>query len=63
MLEFNMLSDNIEDLPFPVGKHLTHSEIDVLKKYNLHDVLETKKFYHHNIPAIVTGKQIGRAHV
>ena len=30
MLEFNMLSDNIEDLPFPVGKHLTHSEIDVL---------------------------------
>lgn len=52
MLEFNMLSDNIEDLPFPVGKHLTHSEIDVLKHYNLHDVLETKKFYHHNIPAI-----------
>lgn len=52
MLEFNMLSDNIEDLPFPVGKHLTHSEIDVLKYYNLHDVLETKKFYHHNIPAI-----------
>lgn len=52
MLEFNMLSDNIEDLPFPVGKHLTHSEIDVLKHYNLRDVLETKKFYHHNIPAI-----------
>ncbi len=52
MLEFNMLSDNIEDLPFPVGKYLTHSEIDVLKHYNLHDVLETKKFYHHNIPAI-----------
>ena len=52
MLEFNMLSDNIEDLPFPVGKHLTDSEIDVLKHYNLHDVLETKKFYHHNIPAI-----------
>ena len=52
MLEFNMLSDNIEDLPFPVGKRLTYSEIDVLKKYNLHDVLETKKFYHHNIVAI-----------
>lgn len=52
MLEFNMLSDNIEDLPFPVGKHLTHSEIDTLKYYNLHDVAETKKFYHHNIPAI-----------
>lgn len=52
MLEFNMLSDNIEDLPFPVGKELTYDEIDVLKRYNLHDVLETKKFYHHNIPAI-----------
>ena len=52
MLEFNMLSDNIEDLPFAVGKYLTHSEIDVLKHYNLHDVAETKKFYHHNIPAI-----------
>ena len=52
MLEFNMLSDNIEDLPFPVGKILTDSEIDTLKRYNLHDVLETKKFYHHNIPAI-----------
>lgn len=52
MLEFNMLSANIEDLPFPVGKHLTHSEIDTLKYYNLHDVAETKKFYHHNIPAI-----------
>lgn len=52
MLEFNMLSDNIEDLPFPVGKILTNSEIDVLKHYNLHDVLETKKFYHHNISAI-----------
>ena len=52
MLEFNMLSDNIADLPFPVGKHLTHSEIDVLKFYNLHDVAETKKFYHHNISAI-----------
>ena len=52
MLEFNMLSDNIEDLPFPVGKILTDSEIDTLKYYNLHDVLETKKFYHHNIPAI-----------
>lgn len=52
MLEFNMLSDNIEDLPFPVGKELTFDEIDVLKRYNLHDVLETKKFYHHNISAI-----------
>lgn len=45
MLEFNMRSDNIEDLPFPVGTHLTSEQIDVLIKYNKHDVLETRKFY------------------
>lgn len=52
MLEFNMRSKNIEDLPFPVGKYLTASEIDVLKKYNCHDVLETLKFYHETLPLI-----------
>lgn len=46
MLEFNMRSENIEDLPFPVGTYLTEKQIDVLKKYNCHDVLETLKFYH-----------------
>ena len=51
-LEFNMRSENIEDLPFPVGKELTFDEIDVLKFYNLHDVAETKKFYHYNVGAI-----------
>mgnify|MGYP005991401253 CR=1 FL=1 len=45
MLEFNMRSKNIEDLPFPVGTVLTDSEIDVLIKYNRHDVMETLKFY------------------
>lgn len=45
MLEFNMRSNNIEDLPFPVGTVLTHDEIDVLLKYNMHDVTETLKFY------------------
>lgn len=52
MLEFNMRSKNIEDLPFPVGKQLTNSEIDVLKKYNGHDVLETLKFYFETLPLI-----------
>lgn len=45
MLEFNMRSDNIEDLPFPVGKTLTDDEKDTLIKYNKHDVTETLKFY------------------
>ena len=30
MLEFNMKSHNIEDLPFPVGHALTEAEMDVL---------------------------------
>jgi hypothetical protein len=52
ILEFNMKSDNIEDLPFPLGKMLTHDEIDVLIKYNGHDVIETRKFYERSIDKI-----------
>ena len=48
MLEFNMKSDNIEDLPYPVGKMLTSDEIDVLIKYNKHDVNMTLDFYKHS---------------
>lgn len=47
-LEFNMRSHTIEDLPFPVGTMLTPEQIVVLKRYNAHDVSETKKFYHHS---------------
>lgn len=52
MLEFNMRSDNIEDLPFPVGKHLTDEEIDVLIQYNEHDVKMTLDFYRASLDAI-----------
>jgi hypothetical protein len=45
MIEYNSRSANIEDLPFPVGKYLTDSEMDTLIKYNCHDVKETIKFY------------------
>ncbi|CAB4127101.1 hypothetical protein UFOVP254_7 [uncultured Caudovirales phage] len=47
VLEFNMRSDNIEDLPFKVGTTLTRDEVAVLKKYNKHDVSQTKAFYKH----------------
>lgn len=53
MLEFNMRSRNIEDLPYPVGKTLTHAEKDELIRYNKHDVLETLKFYHYSMEEIV----------
>jgi hypothetical protein len=52
MLEFNMRSDNIEDLPFDVGVKLNSEEIDVLIEYNKHDVLQTYKFYKHSIGVI-----------
>lgn len=47
MLEVNMRSENVEDLPFPFDKLLTHEEMDVLIKYNKHDVRQTLKFYNY----------------
>ena len=52
MLEFNMGSDNIKDLPYPPGTKLTDEEINHLILYNKHDVEETLKFLHNTIPAI-----------
>lgn len=52
MLEFNMRSDNIEDLPFPVGTVLTSEQMDTLIEYNKHDVRQTLKFYYHSLEAI-----------
>lgn len=52
MIEFNMKSDNIEDLPFPVGKELTSDEIDVLLKYNKHDMLQTFLFHQESLGKI-----------
>lgn len=48
VLEFNMRSDSIEDLPFKVGTTLTREQVEVLKKYNQHDVAQTKAFHHHS---------------
>ena len=58
LLEFNMKSDNIEDLPFPVGTDLTDDQIDVLIKYNKHDVKETLRFYHHCLPLITFREEL-----
>jgi len=52
VLEFNMRSDSIEDLPFPVGKNLSFKEIDMLIKYMQHDILQTYEFYKHSLPLI-----------
>lgn len=52
MLENNMRSQNIEDLPFPVGTVLKDEEIDELIRYNKHDVSETLKFYYYCMEGI-----------
>lgn len=58
MLEFNMRENNIEDLPFPVGKELTSEEIDVLLRYNEHDVEMTRVFYVKSIPLVELREQL-----
>lgn len=51
-LEFNMRSESIADLPFPVGTVLDRQQVQKLKLYNAHDVAQTKKFYQHTLPMI-----------
>ncbi len=58
-LEFNMRSANIEDLPFEPGRILTYEEIQTLKKYNLHDTVETEKFYYETRDMIRFREEIG----
>ena len=43
-LQFAMRSHSLEDLPFDI-RPLNHQEKDILKAYNVHDVLETEKFF------------------
>lgn len=52
MLEFNMRSKNIEDLPFTPGKVLTFDEMETLVEYNKHDVYQTFLFYKKSLDAI-----------
>lgn len=52
MLEFNMRSEEIEDLPFPPGYNIKESEIPILLKYNKKDIFETLKFYNESQEAL-----------
>jgi hypothetical protein len=61
-LEFNMGSQSIRDLPFPVGSTLNQDQIKVLREYNQHDVSETKKFYHHSLPMIKFREELTAKH-
>ena len=52
VLEFNMRSDDIQDLPFKVGTYLTREQVEKLKQYNRHDVKQTKLFYTRSLDMI-----------
>lgn len=43
-VQFATRAESIEDLPFDV-RPLTFPEMDVLRSYNLHDVVETERFF------------------
>jgi len=59
MLEFNMRSDNIEDLPYHPNSDLTDDMIDKIIEYNKHDVLQTLKFFNHSKGAIEFREELG----
>ena len=59
MLEFNMRSRSIQDLPFPPGQPLRVDQIDELISYNGHDALETKRFWQHSRPMIEFREKLG----
>lgn len=52
IVEFNMRSYNIEDLPFEPGMPVGRENYPVLREYNKHDVRETIKFAHQSVDAI-----------
>lgn len=52
MLEFNMRSWTIQDLPFPPGTFLTDEQKDITLHYNIKDVDETLEFYNKSLPMI-----------
>jgi len=62
MLEFNMRSQNIQDLPFEPGRILTDAEIDHLIKYNDHDLDETIKFLIETLPMIEFRDELSAKH-
>lgn len=50
-LQFAMRSESLEDLPFDI-RPLNNQEKDQLCSYNVHDVVETEKFFNKNEHAI-----------
>ena len=58
MLEFNMRSKNIEDLPFPPGTVLTPEEMATTIEYCKHDVAETWSFLNKSLDRIAFREEL-----
>jgi hypothetical protein len=58
VIEFNMQSPSVEDMPFPVGTWLAPEQIDVVLSYNRNDTRETKRFAHKSMDAITFREQL-----
>lgn len=52
VIEFNMRSHHVEDLPFPPGTILTAEQAVILRMYNRHDTAETKEFFKKSVSQI-----------
>lgn len=60
VLEFNMRSYNIEDLPFKTGEPVGVKNYPILRKYNRHDVKETIKFLYKSKDAIRMRQELSK---
>jgi hypothetical protein len=60
LLEFNMRMDRIEEAPIEWGKTISSAEIDLLIKYNQHDVRATAKFLEISMEAIEFREELSR---
>lgn len=52
VLQINMRSESVEDLPYKPGQLLNPEQIEKLAQYNRHDVDETLKFYFECVDSI-----------
>lgn len=62
VLQFNMRSESIEDLPFDPNKPVPVEHFDELLSYNKHDVQETYRFYLETLEAIKFREQLSEEH-
>lgn len=60
MIEFNMRSDDIQDLPYDPSKPLTFPQMDDVLKYNKHDMYQTYLFYKETEEAIEFRQSLGK---